>query len=132
LTTQCHERAISIGKLARGRIGSAEGPIRAGLECGMSELNGTLRTIYLILAALGVFQCLALLAFLLTIREVQKEIRLLQSIRRSWRLSLEAIVHSTLDRQRKARQEMTVLRMEPAQDATGESRHRPGSIQSPT
>lgn len=112
-------------------MGSAEGPIRAGLECGMSELSGTLRTIYMILAALGVFQCLALLAFLLTIREVQKEIRLLQSIRRSWRLSLEAIVHSTLDRQRKARQEMTVLRIEPSQAPSGETRQGPGSIHSP-
>lgn len=91
----------------------------------MADLSGTLRTLCLVLALLGLVQCAALLAFILTIRHVQKEIRLLQSIRRSWRLSIEAVVQAALDRQRKARKETSVFRIESLAGAPAEARPAP-------
>jgi hypothetical protein len=72
----------------------------------MTGLSESLRTVCLMLAALGFIQCLALLAFVLTIREVRKEIKLLQDIRRTWRLSMESAVLVALDRQRRSRAQM--------------------------
>jgi hypothetical protein len=73
-----------------------------GLQLFMIGLSESLRTICLLLAALGLVQCLALLAFVLSIRQVRKEIKLLQDIRRTWRLSMESAVLVALDRQRRS------------------------------
>jgi hypothetical protein len=79
-------------------------------------MSEAFRGIYLTLAGLGALQCLTLLAFILTIREVRKEVHLLQSLRRTWRLSLDAFVQATLDRQRRTHREASVVWTEPVPD----------------
>jgi hypothetical protein len=73
----------------------------------MTGVSESVRTICVMLAALGLAQCLALLAFILAIREVGKEVKLLQDIRRTWRLSMESAVLLALDRQRRSRVQMS-------------------------
>jgi hypothetical protein len=75
----------------------------------MTGVSESLRTVCLMLGALGLVQCLALLAFILTIREVRKEIKLLQDIRRTWRLSMESAVLIALDRQRRSRAQLSKM-----------------------